>query len=71
MNQFREGTPCIRDSVEDVLLKTKNCAEQHFSRSKVRVWCARSLIPETETVWLWEERLAVKKTSDITNVGLH
>lgn len=22
MNQFREGTPCIRDSVEDVILKT-------------------------------------------------
>lgn len=22
MNQFREGTPCIRDSVEDVISKT-------------------------------------------------
>lgn len=53
------GIPCIRDSVEDVLLRSYTCAEQHFSGSKAEVWCAGSLLAETEAVWLGAQGAAL------------
>lgn len=44
--------------------------EQHSCGWEAQVWCARSLIPETDTVWA-RENVWPFGTSGTPNVGLH